>query len=118
MTDPWADARALLPEEIREWYRTNVTPGVVARDEATDAEGIHREGPLRAFHLAPSGHERRYRIFLVIPVLPDIPGSWLIAHEVAHAVLGHRGSASREEYDQNEREVEILLQAWGLPATY
>ena len=114
--NPFDSAVALLPPDVQAWYATNVIPHIEQRDDE-DTASPFKTGQLRATSiagdLAPPGWDPNYwHVVLYVPVLPDWSPGFLILHEIAHAWLGHRGSASQEEHDAHEDEANEQVRRW------
>ena len=85
-------------------------------DAAADAYGV---APVRV-ELEPGSASRyeRGRIVLGRALLTNDSGSAALAHELAHHVLGHPGSAgqrpAQQELDTNAKSVEVMVRGWGV----
>jgi len=45
--------------------------------------------------------------------LPNEEACGIVAHEIAHVILGHTGTDPLTDYDRKESEVEELIISWG-----
>lgn len=71
------------------------------------------------FHPACSEDQTTHMLYLS-PELESRPQAYVnstVAHEFAHAILGHNGIISAEDPYQHEREADTLIATWGYRPT-
>jgi hypothetical protein len=104
LVNPWGIVQDYCPEDVQEWVRTNVTFQPMFPGDLWDGQernGVANPPELRTdgrwgihYHTRPIGYTAEY----------------MVLHEVAHAVLGHKRADADEA--ETEREADTLATAW------
>ncbi len=107
-------AMITLSDRMPQRYKNRIPSAIVFAPSPT------REGEMKLLYNLPCKKSFNHPFIYLSPMLESQPQPSVdstVAHEFAHAILGHNGRISAEDPYKYEREADTLIASWGYRPT-